>query len=164
MATLNQRLTAFLEAQAVDYEAIHHRRDYTAQEAAAHTHTPGREFAKTVIVWVDGSYAMAVLPAHHLIDLDKLRRALGARDVKLASEEEMRELCPDCETGAVPPFGNLYNLPVYLSTDITADEQITFNAGTHEDAIRMRYADFERLVQPHVLDFSGLAQEVQASR
>jgi Ala-tRNA(Pro) deacylase len=157
MPSISKRLQSFLDEHAVAYETIHHRRDYTAQEAAAHTHTPGKEFAKTVILWVDGGYAMAVLPAHHMVDLDKLREALGAKEVKLASEDEIRELCPDCEAGAVPPFGNLYNLPVYLSEAMTDDERITFNAGSHEDAIRMMYKDFEKLVQPKVMEFSTRA-------
>ncbi len=154
MSQIPQRLVSYLEEHAVTYESLHHHRDYTAQETAAHTHTPGREFAKTVLIWVDGSYAMVVLPAHHEVELEKLRLALQAQDVKLASEEEMRELCPDCEVGAISPLGNLYDLPVYLSTAMLADQQITFNAGTHEDVIRMARSDYERLVQPRVLEFS----------
>ncbi len=154
MPTISKRLQSFLDEHAVPYEVIHHRRDYTAQETAADTHTPGKEFAKTVMLWVDGNYAMAVLPAHRMVDFDKLRQALSAKEVKLASEDEIRELCPDCEAGAVPPFGNLYSLPVYVSEDTAEDERITFNAGTHEDAIRMAYKDFEKLVQPTILQLS----------
>lgn len=157
MSTLPRRLLSFLEEHAIDFETVHHRRDYTAQEAAAHTHTSGREFAKTVLIWIDNTYALAVLPAHHHVDLEQLRVALGAQEVKLATEAEMQELCPDCETGALPPFGNLYGLPVYVSTTLKAEDRITFNAGTHEDAIRMPYGDFTRLVQPQILDFSELA-------
>lgn len=156
MPTISKQLQQFLSEHGVPYETIHHRRDYTAQETAADTHTPGKEFAKTVMLWVDGNYAMAVLPAHHMVDFEKLRQAIGAKEVKLASEDEIRELCPDCEAGAVPPFGNLYGLPVYLSQAMTTDERITFNAGTHEDVVRMRYEDFVKLVQPKILDFSVL--------
>jgi Ala-tRNA(Pro) deacylase len=149
---ISNRLRNFLEEQRIPYHVIHHRRDYTAQGAAADTHTPGREFAKSVVLSVDGVHAMAVLPAHCRVDVEKLRRALGARDVQLVSEDDIQRLCPDCEVGAEPPLGNLYGLPVYLDRQMTADEQITFNAGTHEDAVRIRMNDFVRTVQPRVMD------------
>lgn len=162
MPTVSNRLKSFLSERAVAYETIHHHPRYTAQQIAADTHTPGREFAKTVILRVDGDWAMAVLPAHHLVDCEKLCQALGAKEVRLSSEDEIRDLirehCPECELGAVPPFGNLYGLPVYISAAMTADERITFNAGTHEDVIRMGYSDFEKLVQPRVIDFSKRAE------
>jgi len=157
MPTSAQKLKSFLDESRVKYEAIHHSPDFTAQETAAHTHTRGRDFAKTVILQVAGGYAMAVLPAHHRVDLAKLREAVGATEVRLATEPEMDRLCPDCETGAVPPFGNLYGLPVWVSSTVAADERITFNGGTHQDAVRMKYADFEKLVRPRVADFSVLA-------
>lgn len=152
MATVSNRLTRFLEEQNISFEVIQHRRDYTAQEAAAHTHTPGREFAKTVILVVDGNFVVVALPAPAKVNFGKLKEVLGARDVRLASEPEMERICPDCEAGAVPPFGNLYKLPVYVSPSLAADERITFNAGCHETAIRIPYRDFERLVHPKVLD------------
>ncbi|HEX9370883.1 MAG TPA: YbaK/EbsC family protein [Roseiflexaceae bacterium] len=154
MSTETSSLTTFLKDNAVDFEIVHHRRDYTAQETAADTRTPGRAFAKTVIVWVDGSYAMVVLPAHHQIDFRKLRHELDAMIVRLASEEECRDLCPECETGALPPFGNLYEVPVYVSNVLSEAEKITFNAGSHADAIRMDYHDWRKLVRPRVLDLS----------
>lgn len=154
MSQIPRQLTAYLDEHAVAYEVIPHRRDYTAQETAHHTHTPGREFAKTVVLWIDGSYALAALPAHHHVDVAHLRQTLGAQEIKLATEEEMRDLCSDCEPGAVPPFGNLYNLPVYVSEDLAANESITFNAGNHTNAIRMRYADFARLVEPQTIALS----------
>jgi Ala-tRNA(Pro) deacylase len=148
------QLTNFLEENSVPYEVIHHTLDYTAQEAAHDTHTRGIEFAKTVIACIDGRYAMVVLPAHRRVNWDRLRAALDATEVGLAKEEEMGDLCPDCDVGAEPPFGNLYGLPVYLSSEMTADERITFNAGSHEDAIRLRMADYQRLVQPRVIDLA----------
>ncbi len=151
-----QKLTSFLDQHHVNYEKIQHSADFTAQETAAHTHTRGREFAKTVIVRIAGGYAMAVLPAHHRVDLPKLREAAGTRDVRLATEPEMNRVCPDCETGAAPPFGNLYGLAVWVSPIVAGDERITFNGGTHQDAVRMKYADFEKLVRPRVADFSVL--------
>ncbi len=148
------QLMSFLEESSVPYEVIHHSLDYTAQEAAHDTHTRGIEFAKTVIACIDGQYAMLVLPAHRRVSWDRLRSALDANKVGLAKEEEMGDLCPDCDVGAQPPFGNLYGLPVYLSSEMTADERITFNAGTHEDAIRLDMADYQRLVQPRVIDLA----------
>jgi Ala-tRNA(Pro) deacylase len=97
---------------------------------------------------------MAVLPAHREVDLEALRRALNAQVVNLASEEELEVLYPDCEPGAMPPFGSLYHMPVYLSADLSSSETITFNAGTHVEAIRMAYQDFLRLAQPQMLSFS----------
>lgn len=154
MTEISERLRKFLREHHVEYRPIHHTRDYTAQQAAADTHTPGREFAKTVIVSVDGKPAMAVLPAHHSVDLESLREALGAEEVSLAGEQAIAELCPDCEVGAEPPFGNLYGLPVYVSRALTGDEEITFKAGTHEDVVRMRYRDFRKLVKPMEIEFS----------
>ena len=150
-------LTAYLNDHHVPFEVLHHRIDYTAQEAAADTHTPGREFAKTVVLDVGHEgRAMAVLPAIFQLDLDKIRAGLGTRQVHLATEMEMSDLCPDCEVGAEPPFGNLYDVPVYVDPTLTSDEYITFNAGTHDDAVRMRYEDYERLVHPTVMDMARL--------
>ena len=147
-----ESITAFLDAQHVPYEVLHHRTDYTAQETAADTHTPGREFAKTVILDVGAGHAMAVVPALYKVDLEKIRQSVGTRQVSLASEQEMSDLCPDCDVGAEPPLGNLYDMPVYVDPTLERDETITFNGGTHEDAIRMQYEDFKRLVHPTRMD------------
>jgi Ala-tRNA(Pro) deacylase len=150
-------LTAYLNENHVPFEVVHHRTDYTAQETAADTHTPGREFAKTVVLDIgDQGRAMAVLPAVFQVDMEKLRAGLGTRQVHLADEAEMSDLCPDCEVGAEPPFGNLYDVPVYVDPSLTVDEYITFNAGSHDDALRMRYEDYERLVHPTVMDIASL--------
>ena len=151
MSEIAKRLKQFLEANGVRYETLHHPKDFTARDAAVDTGTPAAEFAKTVFVCVDGDYAMAVLPADHFVSERALEQSLDADHVRLASESQFEELCPDCELGAAPPFGNLYDLPVYVSPALARDERITFNAGTHEDAIRMAYADFERLVKPRVV-------------
>ncbi|NIR50879.1 YbaK/EbsC family protein [candidate division KSB1 bacterium] len=150
-----QTVKSYLDENKTPYESIHHRRDYTAQETAADTHTKGKEFAKTVILFVDQKYCMAVLPAIYQVDLDKIKKELNAKEVNLATEEEISQLCRDCEIGAMPPFGNLYDLPVYVSHHLTEDNMITFNAGTHEDVIRMMYDDFEKLVNPKVLDMTS---------
>lgn len=147
-------LRQFLEQRGVAYEIIPHQRDYSAQRTAADTFTPGREFAKCVMLWIDNYYALAVLPADHMIDFEALRDAIGAKEAGLTREDEIRRMFPDCEVGAEPPFGNLYDMPVYVAAQLADDELITFNAGTHEEAIRMRYADFELLAQPMVVDFA----------
>jgi Ala-tRNA(Pro) deacylase len=151
MTGIVPRLQKFLDNNRIDYEVIHHRTDYRAAVTAADTDTEPEEFAKTVFLWIDGRFAMAVLPALKHVALSKLCRVLDAEYVRLASERESSGLCPDCDVGAAPPFGNLYNLPVYVSAALTEDEEITFNAGSHEDAIRMDFRDFEQLVRPRVL-------------
>jgi Ala-tRNA(Pro) deacylase len=152
------RLRTLLDERHVAYEVLGHSRDYTAQETAAHTHTRGREFAKAVIVRAGDGYVMAVLPAHHEVDLERLGAALGHGAVELASEEEIARVCPDCEPGAIPPFGNLWELSVVASLALTEDERITCNAGSHREAIRLAWNDFRRVVEPRLLDFSRPAQ------
>jgi Ala-tRNA(Pro) deacylase len=154
MTEIAARVRAFLDEEAVEYERIHHQRDYTAMETAAHTHTPGKQFAKAVIVRVSGELAMAVLPSHHVVDVERFGAALGGADVVIAHEDEFANLCPDCEEGAIPPFGNLYSLPVYVSPALAESEHITCVAGHHAEALRLDYSDFERIVQPKQIDLS----------
>jgi len=154
MKRLNPRLSELLEHERVPYRSLPHAADITSQETAAHTHTPGREFAKTVIVKVDGEFAMLVLPAHLRVDLEKLRKWRNAAEARLATEEEMARLFPDCELGAEPPFGNLYELPMYLSPLLSGD-RITFHGGNHEEAVQMKFDDFLALAKPSVIDFVG---------
>jgi Ala-tRNA(Pro) deacylase len=157
-----EKLKAFLDRNNVPYIQISHSKAYTAQAIAALAHVPGRELAKTVIVRVNGKLAMAVLPASFQVDLQKLRIGAGADDVQLATEYEFEESFPDCEVGAMPPFGNLYAMPVYVEQSLTRDEEIAFNAGSHKELIRLAYADFERLVNPVVLEFSRRATATAA--
>lgn len=147
-------LKKFLNSSKVKYKAIKHSPAYTAQEIAASAHVPGRELAKTVIINVDGTMAMAVMPAPEQIDFKLLKKSLGAKRVKLASEKEFTDSFPECEPGAMPPFGNLYDMDVYVAESLTKDEQITFNAGSHSELIRLAYKDFEKLVEPKVVKFS----------
>ena len=146
-----QKLKAFLDEHGVKYVVISHSRAFTAQEVAASAHIPGRELAKTVIVEVDGEQAMAVLPASYQIDFDLIREATGAEHVRLVEEKEFKDRFPGCEVGAMPPFGNLYDMPVYVGERLSEDEEIAFNAGSHTELVRLRYDDFERLVQPKVI-------------
>ena len=138
----------YVREHGVGYTPIHHRVAFTAQEEAAATHVPGREWAKTVICFADGKPVMAVLPAHYRLDFYALRTLLGARDVRLAAEHEFASLFPECETGAMAPLGDLYHQPVYVDESLTHDADIVFHAGTHVDAIKMRLTDFVRLSHP----------------
>ena len=149
-----KKLKSFLDEHHVKYVTISHSRAYTAQEVAASAHIPGKEIAKTVMIKLDGRMAMAVLPATYQVDFDLLRQATGIQDVELATEEEFRDLFPECEIGAMPPFGNLYGMDVFVAASLTEDEEIAFNAGTHTELIRLSYSDFARLVDPVVLHFS----------
>jgi Ala-tRNA(Pro) deacylase len=148
------KLKEFLDSRGVRYVSINHSTVYTAQEIAASAHVRGKEMAKTVIVRIDGRLAMAVLPASPKVDLNLLREATGAAQVEIAAEEDFREAFPGCELGAMPPFGNLYGMDVFVDPRLAKDKEIVFNAGTHRELIRMAYEDFERLVQPKVVALS----------
>lgn len=142
------RIKQFLDEENVKYVTIGHSPAFTAQEVAERAHIPGKELAKTVMVKIDGELAMIVLPASDHVKLTRFREALGAGEVELADESEFKERFPDCETGAMPPFGNLYDMKVFVSPVLREDDEIAFNAGSHSELIRMPYADFERLVNP----------------
>ncbi len=148
------KLKQFLDDNRIKYIAIRHSPAYTAQEIAASAHVSGRELAKTVMIKVNGKMAMAVLPASFHIDFEQLKEALGAQDVELATEAEFKDLFPECELGAMPPFGNLYGMDVYVADSLAEDEEIAFNAGSHTELIRLAYRDFERLVNPKVIRFA----------
>src|SRR6266481_3554831 len=140
------KLKEFLDREKIKYVSIVHSTAYTAQEVAASAHITGRELAKTVIVELDGEMAMAVLPANRKIVLQDMREVTGSDQVKFASEEQFREKFPECETGAMPPFGNLYGMDVFLAESLTQNDEIAFNAWSHTELIRMKFDDFERLV------------------
>jgi Ala-tRNA(Pro) deacylase len=143
----------FLAERRVRYETLTHQKAYTAQEEAAVSHVPGRAWAKTVVCFADGEPVLAVLPATHYVDTDRLRRLAGSREVRLATEKELAPLFADCEPGAMPPFGCLYDKKVFVDVSLARDSQIVFNAGTHVDAIRMAYDDFTALASPVVGEF-----------
>jgi Ala-tRNA(Pro) deacylase len=145
-----KKLKEFLDANGVKYLTISHSKAFTAQEVAASAHIKGKDLAKTVIVKVDGKMAMVVVPASFNVDLSLLRETVGGAHVQLASEAEFRPVFPDCETGAMPPFGNLYGMDVFVAARLTEDEEIAFNAGSHTELLQLAYKDFERLVKPHV--------------
>jgi Ala-tRNA(Pro) deacylase len=149
-----KKLKAFLDENKVRYVTIRHSSAYTSQEIASSAHVSGKDFAKTVMIKVDDKLAMAVLPASYQVDFEILKKAFGTRKVVLAIEAEFKDFFPDCEIGAMPPFGNLYDMEVYVAESLTGSREIAFNAGTHTELIRMGYDDFERLVQPIVFRFS----------
>jgi Ala-tRNA(Pro) deacylase len=149
-----ERLKRYLDEKHVPYEHHIHRTAYTAQQVAAEEHVPGRMVAKTVILANKDGYLMAVLPAPLHVDLGAMRALLGQPDARLATESEFGSLFPDSETGAMPPFGHLYGLPVYVDRSLARDDEIVFNAGTHRDTIRMRFEDFARLARPELADFA----------
>jgi Ala-tRNA(Pro) deacylase len=150
-----RKLREFLDKNKVKYIAVSHSPAFTAQEIAATAHISGKELAKTVMVKVDGKMAMAAVPASRHVNFELLAKAIKAKKVKLADERDFQDLFGECEVGAMPPFGNLYDMEVYVAEELTEDEEIAFNAGSHTELIRMKYADFERLVQPKVLTFTG---------
>ena len=149
-----KELKELLDKQNIKYVTISHSLAYTAQETAALAHVSGKEIAKTVIVKIDGVLAMAVLPASRHIDSSALKYATKAQSVELASELEFSGRFAGCETGAMPPFGNLYGMAVFVDESLAKDKEVAFNAGTHRELIRLSYADFEALVKPTVLNFA----------
>lgn len=152
--TSRERLEKYFREQGVKYEVRSHPEVYTAQEVAAVEHIPGRLMAKVVMAMIDGSPTQLVLPAPHRVDLPRLRSALGAEECRLAREEEFTSLFPDCEVGAMPPFGNLYNVAVIVDRSLTEDPRIVFNAGTHRETMTVAYQDFARLVTPKTVEFA----------
>jgi Ala-tRNA(Pro) deacylase len=141
-------LMQYLDMHKVKYIVITHSPAYTAQGIAGLTHIPGKEMAKTVIVKLDGKLAMAVVPATFHVDLALLRKAANAKSVVLASEDDFWDRFPECETGAMPPFGNLYGIPVFADESLSRDKEIAFNAGSHRELIRMGWEDFKKLAEP----------------
>lgn len=161
---LIQKLRKYLDRRSIKYVVMSHSEAYTAQEVAAITHIPGQEMAKAVIVSVQGKMSMMVLPASYHINFNRLAEALGTGDVYLATEDEFRSLFPDCEVGAMPPFGNLYNMDVYVAYSLTLDDEIAFNAGTHTDVVKMKYRDFSNLVEPKILSFTTRKDKREAPK
>lgn len=153
-----KKVIDFLNKENIKYVLLKHSPAYTSQEIAASAHIPGKELAKTVIIKIDGGFAMAVLPASYKINFNEIKDILGENSVRLAYEQEFLDIFPDCEIGAMPPFGNLYNMEVYVAESLTEDEEIAFNACNHTELIKMKYKDYENLVNPKVLKFSKLSK------
>ncbi|MGW8268823.1 MAG: aminoacyl-tRNA deacylase [Longimicrobiales bacterium] len=145
------KLQEYLDSQRVKYVSVKHSPAFTAQEIAASAHIPGEDVAKTVVVKLDEEMALVVLPATKMVRMNHLKAEMGVQKAELASEQEFKGRFPDCEVGAMPPFGNLYEMDTLVDEALAKDHQIAFNAGTHTELIRMAYSDFERLVRPKVL-------------
>lgn len=156
---MSNRLESLLEESGVSFEVIDHPLAFTAQEEAAASHVPGRHWAKTVAVLVDGEPALAVVPATRRLDLDKLKRIVGTEEVAVAREAEFQGMYPDCELGAMPPFGSLYGQRTFLDESLREEERIAFHAGDHRTAIEMSFADFERLCEPVPGDLAAPLRE-----
>lgn len=148
------KLREFLDSHDIEYVSIRHSPAYTAQRVAASAHLRGKELAKTVMVKIDGTMAMAVVPAAYKVNVERLRVAAAAANVAIASEAEFKGLFPDCDVGAMPPFGNLYTMKVFVAKELSEDNEIAFNAGSHTELIQMSYQDFETLANPTIMDFS----------
>jgi len=148
------RLEQYFRDNGVGYQIMTHPVAYTAQEVAAAQRVPGKQVAKVVIVLADGKAVMLAQPANSRIDFAKLKDVLGAQEVRLAREKEFSDLFPDCDTGAMPPFGNLYDVPVYVDRALSEDVEIVFQAGTHRETMRITYQDYARLARPTVADFA----------
>ena len=148
----------YLKDHHVDFEVLHHDQAFTAMEEAAAAHVSGYEWAKTVVLLAERDQpVMAVLPANYEVDVERLRRSMGVRELRVANEWEFSEMYPDCEPGAMPPLGPLYGQPVWVDEHLVEDERIVFNGGNHVDAIRVRFADYDELVRPNVGRFGRLA-------
>jgi Ala-tRNA(Pro) deacylase len=152
---LARKVREFLDKRNIHYVSITHRQAFTAQDIAASAHISGKELAKTVMIKADGRMVMLVLPASAKVNFHLLAAALVAKKVELADEDEFAVFFPECEVGAMPPFGNLYGIEVLVADSLAQDETITFNAGTHRELIMMRFADYERLVNPKVIRFEA---------
>ncbi len=161
--SIARRVKDCLEKNQVPYMHCTHRLAYTAQEVAAAQHVPGREMAKTLVLRADSEFVMVVLPAVMKLNVKALRDELPFSHLELATESEFASLFPDSELGAMAPFGNLYGMPVYVDKTLIEDREIVFNAGTHVDTIRIKYADFERLVQPKTIS-SAIPLEMAANQ
>lgn len=157
------RLKEYLDSYGIQYVVISHSVAYTAQGIAALTHIPGRELAKTVVVKIDGKLAMAVVPASCHVDLTHLKEVTAANHVQLASEDDFRDQFPDCETGAMPPFGNLYGMTVFIDESLSHDKEVAFNAGSHRELVRLAWADLARLVQPRMVKIASRSTAATAA-
>jgi Ala-tRNA(Pro) deacylase len=146
-------IKGFLDSWGVRYLSIRHSPAHTAQEVAQLSHISGRNFAKTVIVKIEGIMAMLVIPANRRVNLPDLAETLQVDHLRLATEEEFKARFPDCELGAMPPFGNLYDMSTYIAEELTEEKEMAFNAGTHDEVITLRYEDYKSLVKPAVLSF-----------
>lgn len=150
-----RKMREYLNKNHIQYVTVQHSPAFTAQAVAASAHIPSKEMAKTVMIEVDGKMAMAVLPASYQVEFEQLKEALNAQDISLMHEKDFKDHFPDCEPGAMPPFGNLYGMPVFVAESLAEDEYIAFSAGSHHEVVLMTYADYQRLVAPSIVKFTA---------
>lgn len=151
--SISIKLKEYLDSQKVPYQVLPHEEVYTSLETAQSLHVPGKDLAKVTMVSVEDKLVMTVLPSTWKVDLNRLKEVFKATDIRLATEDQFKDTFPDCEVGAMPPFGNLYGLKVYVDDSLTEDDEIVFDGGTHQEGLRMRYKDFAALVKPIVATF-----------
>jgi Ala-tRNA(Pro) deacylase len=157
-----RQLIDYLNESKVSYEILHHPEAVTAQRIAQAEHVKGRHHAKVVMIKSGEQHFMTVLSADHQIDLEKVGKVIG-KTASLDSEEEFKSLFPDCTIGAMPPFGNLYGLPTYVDKRLAQEEYIVFEAGTHTDAIKLSYRDYEKIAKPQVEDLAVKLQPMKGA-
>lgn len=154
--SISLRISEYLDAQKVGFEVIHHPQAFTAQEVAHSLHISGKRLAKAVVLKGDDKLVMAVLPASHRLNIRELQAAIGVKHLQMLDESELTKIFPDCELGAIPPFGNLYGMETWVDRAVSESEEIVFCAGTHRDCVRMKYAQYANLTKPQVSSFSEL--------
>jgi Ala-tRNA(Pro) deacylase len=157
-----EKLEQYFREHQIPFQVQQHPLAYTAQGVAASEHIPGKVVAKVVIVSADQQMVMLVLPAPSHVDFNRVGQTLGAREVRLVEESALKAAFPDCEVGAMPPFGTLYQLPMYVEKHLAEDEAIVFPVGTHTETMRLTYADYERLVHPAMAEFARPPQEAHS--
>jgi Ala-tRNA(Pro) deacylase len=151
---VNKQVEEYLSTKSIGYRWVTHQPSYTARETASCAHIPSRQFAKTVVVRLNGKMALTVMSADEKLSLRRLKDTAGVHDVRLVSEAELEQRFPGCERGAMPPLGSLYGLPVFVSTTIAEDDEIAFNAGSHTEIVQLSYRDFQKLERPRIGDFA----------
>ena len=149
-----EKVRAYLDKNHIPYQTITHPTTFSAQYTAHSVHMPGKEIAKPIIIKINGKPLMVVVTANQKVNLTFLKRIFSTVDVELAKETEFANMFPDCEPGAIPPFGTLYGMDELISEDLTEDEEICFNAGNHTELIRMKYSDFAKLIHPKIVNFN----------
>jgi len=147
-----KKVQEYLKKEKVGYQPIEHSKLFTAAEIAGDQHIPGKKMVKTVIVKADKDFIMCLVAATHHLDLNKFKKIVKAKEVRLATEEEMKTLFPECEVGSEPPFGKLYNLNVFADSTLEQDDEVAFNAGSHTDLIKMRFEEFQRVINPKFVE------------
>jgi Ala-tRNA(Pro) deacylase len=155
---MNEKFKAFMHENSIPYEVITHPQAFTAQQVAHAIHESGKVLAKTVILEADDTHVMCVVPAYHKVKIGWVKDLLSAKHIRLAEESTIEKLFPDCEVGAMPPIGPLYNMRVIVSEELTGNPEIIFNACTHRHCVRMKYKDFEKAVDPRVAEISDFAE------